>query len=609
MLNYLFNSKRGKKLIIGTILMIIGFITQYLSYPISKVIFYLSVILLGYDITKDAIVNTLEEKEPNVDLLMILAAIGAIIINYESEAAMLLFIFAASESLESYITNKSSEDIDKLLSHIPDEAKLILEDKSIKKVKTEDLKIGDIISISKGDQIPIDGYINGESLINETALTGESVPVSKNEGDEVFAGTINEGHSFTMEVGKLKKDTVFSNIINMVADAQAKPSKKEVIIERIEFYYVITVLISVPLFILALYYINNLSLRDAFYRGMVFLTVSSPCALVASATPSTLSAISNSAKNGVLFRKARSIENLQNMDLLLTDKTGTLTTGEFEVIEYECPDHILEKVVYIEQNSNHPIAKSIVNKFSDINLTNIDSNEKIEELAGSGLKMGNVIIGKKAIFNNFKDPKNYFDIDNTENTISYVSNKDEVVGYFIFSDSIRKNVSSSIEQMKKNNIDVVMVTGDNEKVASQVAQKVNIDKYIANCYPKDKLEYMDKNRDKYELIAMIGDGINDAPALANADIGISMGSGSSLAMESSDMVIVKNDISKVFYSYKLSEKLNKIIWENIIFSIIVIITLVVLNILGVLDLPTGVVFHEGSTILVILNGLRLLRYR
>ncbi|MGY3755204.1 heavy metal translocating P-type ATPase [Helcococcus kunzii] len=609
MLNYLVREKKGRALLVGTFLMIMGFILEGSNELLSKIVFVSSMFVLGFYITIDAVKSTISEKKLNVDLLMLLAAIGAVLIDYYSEGAMLLFIFAASGVLESFVSSKSSNAISELLKHVPDVAKLIKEDGSIVEVKTDELKIDDKISVSKGDQIPIDGYAESEVLVNEASLTGESIPVKKDAGEEVFAGTINEGNSFTLRVSKLKKDTVFSGIIKMVEEAQSKPSRKEQIIDKIESVYVVVVLIAVPLFIFALQWIAKMSFQDAFYRGMVLLTVASPCALVASATPATLSAISNSAKHGVLFRKAKSIESLQKLDLLLTDKTGTLTTGDFEIEEYFADEDILKKVVYIEQNSNHPIAKSIVNKFKDIDLSGIDTNVEIEEMAGSGLKMGDIRIGKASDFIEYGDPNNFLSKKESGRTLSIVAKGNEVVGYFIFTDKIREEAHPAVKSLQNHNVDVEMLTGDGEAVAKYVAEKLEIPKYKANCFPEDKLKYLEEKNKEYNMIAMIGDGINDAPALARADIGIAMGSGSSIAMESSDMVIVKNDINKISHSYNLSKKLQSIVMQNIIFSISVIIILIILNILGKLDLPSGVVFHEGSTILVIMNGLRLLNFK
>ncbi|MER2181516.1 MAG: heavy metal translocating P-type ATPase [Desemzia incerta] len=430
--------------------------------------------------------------------------------------------------------------------------------------------------------------------------------VDKNPNQEVFAGTINEGNAFHLEVTKSDDETVFSNIIRMVEEAQNKPSRISKFIDRIESKYVMTVLIIVPIFIFILYSGIGLFFEESFYRGMVLLTVASPCALVASATPATLSAISNGAKNGVLFKGGAAMEALSTVDTLYTDKTGTLTFGEFRVINYELDDSLLKEVIYMEQQSSHPIGRAIVAEFPELYLNQVNQQEPVEEIAGSGIKKGDIRVGKPSAFSEFKHYQNFQQILKEGNTTIFVAKGQDIVDYFSLSDQIRPQAVKAVGSFQQEGINVSLLTGDNRETSAKVAQTVNIDHFIASMLPEDKIEFIVNSQNKEEVVGMIGDGINDAPALANADIGIAMGSGSSVAMESSDVVVVKNDLSKLFYSYKLSKKLNQIIMQNVIFSIAVIVTLIILNMFGVLGLPLAVLFHEGSTILVILNGLRLL---
>jgi len=340
---------------------------------------------------------------------------------------------------------------------------------------------------------------------------------------------------------------------------------------------------------------------------MVMLTVASPCALVASATPATLSAISNGAKNGILFKGGAAMEALSTMDILYSDKTGTLTYGDFVVEEYAADEDTLKEVVTIEQHSSHPIAEAIVKKFKTLDLDSVDDSEPVEEIVGSGMKKGDIIVGKPDAFKDYTDPSNYRDQIIAGNTNIFVGESGQITGYFSLADQVRDEAVHAVENFQNSDIEVVLLTGDNETVAEKVAGEVGITDYTASCLPEDKVRFVNESQKKSKIVGMIGDGINDAPALANADIGIAMGSGSSVAMESSDVVIVKNNLQKLFYSFMLSNRLNRIILANIIFSISVIVILVLLNIFGLLNLPTAVLFHEGSTILVILNGLRLLR--
>ena len=607
MFRYIIKNKEGRFLLIGTVLMIIGFILTGMNSSLSRPVFIVSMFFLGYYAAKNALVETIEQKSPNVDLLMILAAVGAMAIQYESEGAMLLFIFATAEMLEEYAMNKTSSAIEGLMSHVPSVAQKLLDNGEVVEVPTDSLEIGDVVVVSKGDQIPIDGEIDRSAMLNEAALTGESIPIEKEKGDAAFAGTINEGNAFYLKVTTAYDETVFSNIVRMVEEAQGRPSKISSFIDRFESKYVITTLTVVPLFIALLYFWRGYSFQDAFYRGMVLLTVASPCALVASATPATLSAISNGARNGVLFKGGAAMEAFSTMDILYSDKTGTITEGVFKVVEYQLADSILAEVVYMEQQSNHPIAEAIVNSFSDISLSQVNTTQEVEEVAGSGLKKGDILIGKPSSFLNYKDYDHFAKHLESSFTTVFVAKGKQVVGFLTLQDQVREESAEAIRLFTDSGVHVQMVTGDNESVAKEVSQHVAIEHYYANCLPEDKIEFVQRDQQAGHVVGMIGDGINDAPALANADIGIAMGSGSSVAMESSDVVIVQNDLLKLYYSYDLSHRLNRIIRQNIIFAVGVIIALIVLNLVGWLDLPTGVVFHEGSTILVILNGLRLLK--
>ncbi len=604
MLNYLFKTRAGQFLMTGIFFTVMGFVTTDF---VSQIAFYIAIFFLGYFAAQDAIVETVKSKSPNVDLLMILAALGAVVINYESEGAMLLLIFAGAEFLEAFASDKSTNAIKELMAQVPTVAQVLKPNGDVVEVETSELVIGDIVIVSKGAQVPIDGISDRKTQINEASLTGESLPAEKEPGDAVFAGTLNEGDVFHLTVNKTSDQTVFSNIIRMVEEAQNRPSHIAKFIDRFEKKYVTGVLITVPIFIAILYYMNGFTFEEAFYRGMVLLTVASPCALVASATPATLSAISNGAKNGVLVKGGAAMEALATMDVLYSDKTGTMTFGDFRVVDYEAATDVIKEVVFMEQQSSHPIAKAIVSKFSDLSLDAIDSREPIEEIAGLGLKKGSYRVGKPSAFTQFNDPNQYHEKSAGDHTTILVAKENQIVGYFSMSDQVRHEAVDAVKGFQEEGVEVILLTGDNEAVAKKVAKEVNITHYKAACTPEDKINAVMASQEKEQVVGMIGDGINDAPALANANIGIAMGSGTSVAMESAEVVIVKNDLMKLLYSYKLSQRLNRIIKQNIIFAVGVIIMLVVLNVLGLLDLPTGVVFHEGSTILVILNGLRLIR--
>ncbi len=605
--NYIKTNRRGQFLTIGTILMGFGFVFQLQLEVVSRLTFYLAVFFLGFFACQNAIRLSLKEKIPNVDLLMILAALGALIIQEESEAAVLLFIFSAAEVLENYVTDKSSSAISSLMSQVPEKALRLKENGQTVEVDTSSLRVGDTIIVAKGSQIPIDSLALNPTTVNEMSLTGEAVPVEKEVGDEVFAGTLNEGHMVKLQVAKTSDQTVFSNIIRMVEQARNQPSKIGALIDRFERAYVVSVLLAVPLFILALLFLQNMPLHHAFYRGMVLLTVSSPCALVASVTPATLSSISKGARIGVLIKGGSALESLANLSRIYSDKTGTLTYGDFQVVDCAVPDAILAELVAMEQTSSHPIAQAIVNHFAEVDLSAVDQVIPVQEESGLGLRKGTLRVGKPTAFAAYEDPKGYRKELSEALTTVFVTEKDVIVGYLALSDRVRLESKQAVSHFQRQGIEVVMLTGDNDAVAHKVAQQVGISRYLANCLPEDKIREVQVSRDQGQVVAMIGDGINDAPALANANIGVAMGSGSAIAMESADLVMVQNNFAKLFQVFKLSQRLNRIIWQNLIFSVSVIALLISLNLLGLLDLTQGVIFHEGSTILVILNGLRLLK--
>lgn len=608
MFKYLFTHRNGRFLVYGVLALIIGFVLMFSGNPASRWVFYISIFFLGFYAAKDAVVDTIEERKLNVDLLMVLAALGAVVIDYESEGAMLLLIFAAAELLEEYAMNKSTRAISELMGNVPETAQLIKANGEIKEVATEDLQVGDRVLVARGQNIPIDGLTDRQVLVNEAALTGESLPVSKEVGAEVFAGTINEGDAFQMTVNKLASETVFSKIIHLVEEAQSHPSQIASFIDQIETKYVTGVLVTVPLFIAALYFGLSYTFQEAFYRGMVLLTVASPCALVASATPATLSAISNGAKHGILVKGGAAMESLATMDTLYSDKTGTLTYGEFDVVDYQISDTDLAEVVFMEQQSSHPIANAIVKHFKDADLTIVDQSQMVEEVPGLGVMKGDIVVGKPSHFASYNDPNNYRKFLEAENTTVFVARGKDIIGYISLADQVRPEARSAVQSFIADGIDVQLLTGDNELIAGAVAREVGITQYQAACLPEDKIARVKESQSEGQVVGMIGDGINDAPALANANIGIAMGSGSSVAMESGDIVVVKNNLAKLYHAFKLSEKLGAIIKQNVAFAVGVIVVLIILNLLGWLDLPAGVVFHEGSTILVILNGLRLLNY-
>lgn len=578
-------------------------------------------IIGGYAKAKEGITETIQHQELNVELLMILAAIGSASIGYWTEGAILIFIFALSGALETYTLNKSNKEISSLMALQPEEALLQTETGEMI-VPTAHLSIGDVILVRASDRIPADGkIIKGMTGIDESAITGESIPVHKKVTHEVYAGTVALDGSISIEITTPANETLFQKIIQMVQSAQEEKSPSQLFIEKFEGTYVKIVLVTVAIMMFLPYLLFNWTLTESIYRAMILLVVASPCALVASIMPATLSAISNSARNGVLFKGGIHAENLSYVKAVAFDKTGTLTFGKPKVTDVHFASHcdpkeIIPIVGAIENESTHPLAEALTTYSldRDMDFQQIDVNQ-MKTKSGKGVTasvngqnwiIGNPeLVGKEAAFS-FLDGI-AASLTAEGKTVIFVQREEEVIGLFALQDSIRPDAKQSIHALHKRGIYTIMLTGDNEGTAKAIAKEAGISDYIAECLPEEKVDQIKGLIQKYDNVAMVGDGINDAPALATANIGIAMGEGTDVALETADIVLMKNNISKITTAIDLSNKMNRVVKQNVVFSIMVILTLIVGNFFQAIDLPLGVIGHEGSTILVILNGLRLLR--
>ncbi len=603
------------------VLIAAGWLFDKYGVGVESIIAYLLAFVIGgFAKAKQGIEATYENKELNVEMLMIFAAVGSAIIGYWTEGAILIFIFAVSGALETYTMNKSHKEISSLMKLQPEEAWLITNGQE-KRVAVSELHIGDHILIKPGERVPSDGIIiRGQTNIDEAAITGESMPVSKGEQAEVFAGTVNMTGSVTVQVTKGSKDTLFQKIIQLVQSAQSEKSPSQQFIERFEGTYVKVVLIVVVVMFFLPYFLLGWSWHESFYRAMILLVVASPCALVASIMPATLSAISNGARHGILVKGGVHLENLGHLGAIAFDKTGTLTKGKPEVTEVIVKEgldkeDLIWKAASIENLSNHPLAQAIVHYAKQNIPKEIFHPDSLEDIPGWGVKADldgdQWKIGKAAFVG--KNHADQFangkakDFASLGNTLVYIEINGELSAMIAMRDVVREETKLAIDDLKKQGIQTVMLTGDSDKTARAIAAESHVDEFFAECLPEEKVEQLKLLKEKYHTVAMVGDGINDAPALAIANVGIAMGGGTDVALETADVVLMKNDLPRIAEAIRLSQRMNKIIKQNVVFSILVIMVLISSNFFQMLDLPYGVIGHEGSTILVILNSLRLLK--
>lgn len=589
---------------------------------LANSLFAIASISAGYHvIILEGIGETIENSKvnhaftPNSHILMGLAALGASIIGNFWEGTLLILIFSGAHFLEEYAEGRSQREITKLLELNPTTARLIMPDGNTQIVDVSSLNIGDQLQVLNGDQVPTDGVIlTGSTSIDESSINGESIPKEKKAGDSVFGSTINGTGSFTMQVTKEKNDTVFSKILELVGQNQENQTKASSIIQKFEPKYVTFVLIAIVLLILLAPFLFNWTWSQSFYRGLVILVAASPCALAAATVSVTLSTTSNLAKRGVLSKGSAYLSQLANIKAIAFDKTGTLTKGKPEVTNYYLDEthdqnNLIDIIVALEKESNHPLANAILNKFEPTTALSI----AVENQIGVGLlgsyQSKEYRIGKPDSFEHISNHYKQLEKEWAEEgkTVVYLSEDDDVIGIIALMDVPSEHAKETINYFKQLDIHTTLITGDSEMTGHAVGKQLGIDQVIANVMPEDKSELIAQQKTAYGPTAMVGDGVNDAPALVNADIGIAMGDGTDVAVDVSDLVLMKNDLSKLVKAHTIALKMNRVIWENIIFSMAVVAFLVVVSFLGLTNMAISVIIHEGSTLVVILNGLRLLR--
>lgn len=612
------NKKMKEKLyriICSSILLIIAVILKNVNNIVSIILFGVSYLVIGYDILLKAIKNIKRGRIFDENFLMAFATIGAICINELAEAVTVMLFYQIGELFQDYAVNKSRKSIIELMDIRPDYANVIREDKHIK-INPTLVKVGEIILVKPGEKIPLDGIVvEGTSMLNTLALTGESVPRRVSVNDEVLSGCINNDGILKIKVTKNFNNSTVSKILDLVENASSRKSNSENFISKFAKYYTPTVVIIAVILAIFPPLILNQSFSIWIYRALSFLVVSCPCALVVSIPLSFFAGLGASSQIGVLVKGSNYLEALSNVNVIVCDKTGTLTEGVFEVQEISpvdiSKDELLMYATYAESFSNHPISLSLKNSYDKkINTKKITDTK---EISGKGvyakIEGKDILVGNEKLMNEYKIK---FKKSNFIGTIIYVAIDNKYSGYIGISDKIKDDSYKAIKLFKINNINkIIMLTGDKNEISKNVYNELKLDGYYSELLPQDKVKIVEdliKEKSNEDKLLFIGDGINDAPVLALSDIGVAMGGiGSDAAIEAADVVIMTDEISKIADAIDISKKTMKIVKENILFAISVKIIVLILSMLGIVTMWSAVFSDVGVSVLAILNALRILK--
>lgn len=604
------------RLIIGSILFGTAVIFKF-SFNVELTLFIFSYLLIGGDIILKALKNISKGQIFDENFLMIIATFGAFAIKEFPEAVAVMLFYQIGESFQDAAVNRSRKSIADLMDIRPDKANLKIGD-TIKEVSPEEVDINDIIVVKPGEKIPIDGIIlEGKSMLDTSALTGESVPRKASIGDEVLSGFINENGVLKIKVTKNFAESAVSKILDLVENAGSKKAKTEQFITKFARYYTpIVVFSAVALAFLPPIFIKGAVFSDWFQRALIFLVVSCPCALVVSVPLGFFGGIGCASKNGILVKGGNYLEALNYVDKIVFDKTGTLTQGIFEVTEINPSKNIskielLELAAYSEAFSNHPIAKSILVQYNKaIDKTLI---KDYNEIAGHGIK--SIIGGQEVLAGNSNLMEKYnisFEKSKTIGTIVYIAVNKKFIGYIVISDKIKKDSKEAIVNLKKVGInETIMLTGDSKTVGEAVAKNLNLDKAYTELLPQNKVKILEdviKESSENKKVAFVGDGVNDAPVLARADVGIAMGGlGSDAAIEAADIVLMTDEPSKIAAAIKIAKNTRRIVMENIIFALGIKLAVLILAALGMANMWIAVFADVGVALLAVMNSMRVLK--
>ena len=576
--------------------------------------------------------ESLQARTIDVDLLMIMAAIGAALVGQPFEGAMLLFLFSLSNVLQDYALDRTRNAIRAMMELRPTQATVRRGDRHLV-LAIEEIVIGDHLLVKPGERIALDGVVLvGESAVDQAAITGESMPVYKVPDEQVFAGTINKEGYLEVSVTKMAKDSTIARLIQMVEEAQSEKAETQRFIDKYEQYYAIAVVALTGLAIFIPPLLLGEAPGESFYRAMTILVAASPCAIVISTPATVLSAIGNGAKRGVLFKGGSYVENAATMKVIAFDKTGTLTIGKPQVTDVVIcqawsgnQDELLSIAAAVEAKSEHPLAQAVVEAAEDQNLA-LPVASEFQAATGKGVRAsvnGRVLhIGNRRYFAEistagFEEASVIvMDLQKQGKTSVLVAHMDDdnthaaIVGVIAFADVLREDAAQVVSDLYQSGIEhVVMLTGDNEVVAQQIAAQVGVDDFYAELLPEDKVAVVNQVREKYGPVAMVGDGVNDAPALATADLGIAMGAaGTDVALETADIVLMSDNLNNIPYVIGLSKKTRQTLIVNLVFALGMICLMLTAIFWRDLTLPAAVIGHEGGTVLVSLNGLRMLNY-
>lgn len=603
----LFDVKKHASLFAGIIVYIASIVLGDLS--ISLLGYIVAYILIGHEVLMKAFRNILRREIFDENFLMCIATIGAFAIGEYGEAVAVLLFYSIGEIFQAYAVNKTRGSISELMD-IKSEYANVLIDGDIHQIDPEKVNIDDIVVVKVGEKVPLDGVvISGHSTLDTSSLTGESMPKDVDTNDDILAGVVNLSEVLQIRVTKRYDDSTVAKIIDLMENAASKKAPIERFITRFARVYTPTVVFAaIGLAVIPMFIFKDSNFTDWLYRALTFLVVSCPCALVISIPLGLYAGLGKASKMGALIKGGNYLELLKDIDTVVFDKTGTLTKGTFKVIEISGADNLLEIAAYCESMSNHPISKSILNEYKkDIDYKRISD---FKEIAGKGIEV--CFDGCKYYLGNksYLDEKNIIvEIPNSVGTVVYVAVDGKYLGYIVVADEIKETAKSGLLRLKKSGIrETVMLTGDHHQVAKNVASLLSIDTVYSELLPQDKVSQVEKLLNGEKKVAFVGDGINDAPVLARADIGIAMGGvGSDAAIEAADIVLMQDNIETISDAIEISKKTHSILVQNVVFTLIIKIGVLLLTMFGYSNMWMGVFADVGVTLLAILNSMRILK--